>query len=599
MKLKDTYTRRIHLFLSLVLFIFSISSVSLSDSYGTIWGSIEEKNHRPLERVNIFIRNKTKDFEKKITSDLSGAFRFPGIPIGQYFIRIEANGYQALHIENIFIEPSCTIYLEVILNQKENKEPSSSSVFRVDFPNRANQTSLNETQIHNSPTAHNVWSLVENQDLSATTNRIDVGGLWGTTPALFSARGGSSWTQSIYLLNGMEVTNPYNTGSPLFFPDFYSLHYSNLYNSSLPPEALSPGGFLNIITREGTDQFHGSISSFLIHKILQSSNISPALIKEGITDSHSFNYLTDGNINLSGPIIPGKLTFFTSLTNFQLSQDLAEYEKENKSSVLSGLLSLRYRYLNGSLLFLWTGQTISHPSFGAERQIPFSSTIDLKEKYHVFQAIWDSRIRDRHFFKAGFSFSQGDMNSDAQTGSSGQHGIDIFKGIPSGAVPFTGQNQRDSLTFLLKGESLAENFLKAKHKFQYGFQLQRSFASSQKTIQDNLHLRFFDNTPVEVVKYNTPVHHQEAALHLNFFVQDTLVFSNLLSIYFGMHIVSSKGWIPDLVSSFEKNEIRWLHISPRLGITFPLSRSKTSALKISAARYYFTLPLSYLTYGNP
>jgi hypothetical protein len=45
--------------------------------------------------------------------------------------------------------------------------------------------------------------------------------------------------------------------------------------------------------------------------------------------------------------------------------------------------------------------------------------------------------------------------------------------------------------------------------------------------------------------------------------------------------------------------IDWINLSPRLGCVIPLSPAKTSAVKFSAARYYHTLPLSYLTYGHP
>lgn len=563
-------------------------------------GQIINSNNQALPNVQISISNKGTDFKQEFVSDTTGSFQVCGIPLGQYIIRFDAKGFQPYIRENIFLEPSQTLYIKVIF---KSKEASISRITRLDYSNCIYQTILDESQINELPSAHNVWSLIENQDLSATTNRIDTGGLWGSIPALYSSRGSCSWTQNIYLLNGMDVTDPYWTGKPLFFADFYALRYTQLINAAHPVQALNPGGYFNLMTKEETNEYHGSISIFNIHKFLQSSNISPALRKEGIFESHSFNHLTEGNFHLSGPIIPGKISFFSSVSAFDTSRNLADYEKDDKSSVLSGLLSLKFRYSISTLRLLWTGQILSHPSFGAERNVPFSSTSDRRDLYNVFQAIWDFRIRENNFLKAGLCFSHGDIRSSYQNEPLDYYGKDIFNKIPSGAAPLSSQDKRSRLNFLVKGESLFSFFPNARYKLQYGFQLQHCVSSSLEEIKDNLHLHFFQGLPLEIVKYNTPIEHQESAFHLNLFIQNTLTLSNFFSFYFGFNLASSRGGKPGQSSLSDgtgvKSSISWLNIAPRVGFIIPLSKAKTSALKISFARYYFTLPLHYLTYGNP
>lgn len=552
---------------------------------------------------------KDGNLEKILASDPSGSFLLCGLPLGHYTIRFEREGYQTLTQENVILEPSRTLYLRVTLVTNTEKQMPRYEQLELDYTNCFSQTVLDESQIHGSPSAHNAWSLVENQDLSATTNRIDVGGLWGSIPALFSSRGGCSWTQNIYLLNGLDVTDPYLTGIPLFYPDFYSLRFTQLINAGLPPQSLAPGSHFDLMTREGNTIQHGGDSFFFTHKNLQSSNVSPALEKEGIFESHSFNHLAEGNFHLSGPIIPKKLFFFTSLTASHTSRNLADYEKDDKSSIYSSFLSLKYRHSESIFRFIWTGQIVTHPSFGAGRHVPFSSTSDRKDIYNVFQAIWDSRIQENHSLKVGLCFAQGDLRSNFQNGFSEQHGSEIFRNIPSGAAPLAYRDKRNSLTLLIKGDSIASNFLRAAHRFQYGLKIQHCFSSSHKEIVNNTHLRYFDGNPLEIIQYNTPVDHGERALHMNLFAQNSLTFSNSISFYFGFNLATSLGWTPqDSSSSFkeedfgfsrEKGKISWLNISPRIGFILPLTKSKTLALKISAARYYFTLPLIYLTYGNP
>ena len=165
------------------------------------------------------------------------------------------------------------------------------------------------------PSGNSIWSLIENQDLSATTNRIDVGGLWNGIPGLFSARGSASWTQNEYRLNGMSVTDPYSGGFPLLYPDFLQLPNgpSGERRAFLPDRTHRAEPSISSPRTAGTD-IRGPSRHFTATRVLSSSNITPALRKEGLMENHTLNDSLDVHFDLSGPLVPGKLFFFTSWT---------------------------------------------------------------------------------------------------------------------------------------------------------------------------------------------------------------------------------------------------------------------------------------------
>jgi len=610
---KDTLLSFDSKVLRLFLFLFISVSTFISPAYpkesSSIWGQVldEEKNVFPGSKI--IISSRESGFQKSLISDESGFFKLSGLPAGFYSVRCQASGYHSYLKENLPFEPGNILYLKITLKPlRENEVVSPCS--SIDYSSCEHQTIIAKSQIHGYPSAHNIWSLIENQDFSATTNRIDVGGLWSSIPASFSSRGGCSWTQNTYLLNGFDISDPYWTGRPLLYPDFFSLRYSQFINAGHPPQALAPGAYYNLITEEGFLDYHGGASLFFIDQSMQSSNVTPELNKEGIYESHSFNSYLDSQVRLSGPLIQNKLFFFTSWTSLHISRDIADFESEDKSSVYTGFLSLTYRLPQNSLQFLLAGQSISHPTFGAGRDIPYSATSNQKNLYQVFQFIWNLRPSNGNFFKVGLSYNHGRTDSRFQEGAIGQHGLDIFENIPSGPAALAFEDKKSSLNFLLSGETLITMFFNANHRIQYGIQLHYSHSSSNKEIKDNLHLHFFEEQPLEIVKYNTPLHHQESAFHFHLFAQDSLTFPNFFSIYFGLHLAYSRGWVPsqepnlsnfDLPDGYSKKEhsFSWLNLSPRLGLIFPLSKSKKTALKISLARYYFSLPLNLLTYGNP
>ncbi len=597
-RLRSIFNKKYHFFVLFLLFSFLNSSIFAND-FGTIWGFCQDSAEKPLSQVLIHFTLHQQDRQESLQSDETGAFHITGLPPGLYTIRFEKENLQSKVFENILLDPSQTLYIAVSLSASSDNQ-TAPRISTIDYTNNVFQTVLNESQIHSSPSAHNVWSLIENQDLSATTNRIDVGGLWGDRPALFGARGNSSWTQNVYMLNGMDVTDPYWSGMPLFYPDFFSFQYYQLSNAVHPPNALSPGGHFNLMTREESSSITGGLSTYFIPKSFRSTNINPIVEREGIFESHTFDYFTDGNFHISGPIVPGKLNFSTSASVYQIGRDLAEFDTTDNSSVIAGLFSLKYQMTNSYFRFLWNGQTISSPSYGAGRDIPLSSTNNRKDLYNILQLIWNGRLGKKHVLQAGLSFAFGDQQSDFQADGSTDYTADIFTRKPKGIAPFETDNTRQTMSFMLQGQSLLPGIFRSLHKLQYGFQLKYASASSLITIQNNRHLYTFNDQPLEIALFNTPVQHKEAAYHLNFYLQETITFSSLVSLYLGLNIAKSRGWIPDAPAAAEPNSIiDWINLSPRFGFTIPLTDTKTSVIKFSAARYFHTLPLNYLTYGNP
>jgi hypothetical protein len=571
-----------------------------ADDTGSLWGRVVDSEGIPVVKARIHIEGISNGVRATLETDDSGYFRIPGMRAGQYTIWMQASGYHSSKKSHLNLLPSETLFIKGLSARQTTQDESSLGILYLDYSSSTQQTLIDQNQLRNTPSAHNVWALVENQDLSATTNRMDIGGLWGNIPALFSARGSVSWTQTTYLLNGFDLTDPYSTGQPLFYPDFYALSYSQLYNGAHLPFAISPGGYLNLMTQRGTPDFHGGFSAFYIHSSLQGSNITSGLQDEGIEAAHEFDYFIDGNVHLSGPLIDNKLTFFVSISANDLSRKMAEFDELDKSHVLSGFVSFHYNLSGGELQFLWTGQKLDYASFGADRRVPFEVTSDRSDRFNALQAVWTTRIKGKHYLKAGLNYNEGNITSRFQEDAEGPHGLLLFEETPSGIAPMAFEDNRKTLTFLVKGESFLGEHLKANHRLLYGLQFQYARATSQKTIAENLHLHFFKDRALEIVEYNTPLEHQESGLSMNFYIQDSLTLANFLALNVGLNLDYSRGWIPGQEeNSFgAESKIQWFNISPRIGIVIPLSPSKKAALKLSFARYYFRMPLSYLTFGN-
>jgi len=299
------------------------------------WGRIFGPDLKPIPGVEVVLSSERQSSGLRSASDASGFFYFLEVPRGRYRIRIDQDR-SSFPEKYLGLEAADTFYLEIKILSSSGDKDYSVEVSR-DESKFSSETFIPEHQIHDLPSGNSVWSLIENQDFSATTNRIDVGGIWRSIPALFSARGGGSWTQISYLLNGLNITDPYTGGVPLFYPDLWSVGSTRLSNAAHPAEYPSSGGYLDMTTKEGGNDFEGGFTAFYSHKALSSSNISPALQREGLFESHRLNSSFDGNFHFSGPVIRNRLFFFTSLTEMHLSRNIADYEGDDKAAISSGL----------------------------------------------------------------------------------------------------------------------------------------------------------------------------------------------------------------------------------------------------------------------
>ncbi len=555
-------------------------------------GTVMDREGRALANAKVALGTLDGARTAEASTNGRGAFAIAGLPQGSYSISCAYGGGTLVSSAPLELGEFETIFVGLkLVPSGPQKGLFIISLYR-DPSSPSTATTIDKDQMKLLPSGGSVWSLIENQDMSATTDRIDVGGMWSDVPALFSARGGTSWAQNEYRLNGMSVTDPYEGGHPFFVPDLDSLRTVRLENAGHPAGTLSPGGTLDLVTKNGGNAFAGSFAAFAGDRRLVSSNITPALEKEGILEANTIKSSLDLHADLSGPIVPGKVFFFTSLSALRITRDPAEFAENDKGAVTTGLLRLRYEAGRSSWSFLWTGQQAKDSAAGAGRKVPFISTLDRKNSANILQAEGTLHLTPGHVLAVGGGFNRADLSARFQKGGSGQAGIDLLGGV-SGPSAAAGQARRELVTAFVRGDLSAMSG-RTSHRLEYGAEVRKASASTRPEISGDILLRFLDGVPYEAVRYAAPAEHRESSLEGALFVQETLTFPDLIAISLGAHASYTRGRAGTGASAID-----WLHIAPRLGFVFPLSRSGRTSLRLFAGRYYHSLPLSWLAYGSP
>jgi len=504
--------------------------------------------------------------------------------------------------EEIELEPAQ--FLQVEFKFSESTRPPL--VEKYDLADIGAQTVVNSFQLSLLPAADNLWSIIENQDLSATTNRIDSGGLWVDSPALFSARGATSWTQNEFRLNGFNVTEPYFGGTPLFLPDLKAVEAIRHRNSLHPASATSPGGIIEIATKKGTSRFQGGTSYALIEPKLTTSNITPALEKEGLTDVHDFNHDRKLRLWLSGPLASENRRFYLSFYSQDLSRHIADYPGHNQSRLLSGLIRLDQATSWGELSFFWTGQQVRETEAGARRKMTPEATTSAKRNFHVAQLFWQSLPSSRLSFHSGLSLAYQKILSDPYVSPSATPCRELFRPVVWQAPLRYGEETRGHLNFQVNGNWLINFPSNSIHLASFGLEISRRFYSSELQIPGSTHLLFLEGQPAQVAFFAPASKELDNSLDISLYIEDSWQISRYFIFDVGAKVILTRGWSQPPsqkrswggLESASGSRVDWLSFLPRASLTVPFGGGKKGSLKFFFGQSAFFLPLNYLRWGN-
>ncbi|MHB8054429.1 MAG: carboxypeptidase regulatory-like domain-containing protein [Candidatus Aminicenantales bacterium] len=570
-----------------------ISAVSpppaAADNTGLLWGRVITADGAAVAGAKVTVTDENIGEEISVAADEAGWYSIVGLRAGEYTARAAASRLATATREHIVIEPSAFVAVTFRLDP-ENSGPGSADTREDLFP--AARTVISAAQIERLPTGNSVNSLIENQDSISTSNRIDVGGMGEALPSLFGSRGAVSWTQNTYAMNGLDITEPYSGGTPLIVADIYALDSFTLANAALPIQAATPGASIDLVPREGSATFHGGLWGFYLDKSFASSNITPALRAEGLTESDTFNRLMDLNFHLAGPLGGSGWTYFTSWSSYSVARDPADYETLDESHLASGVIHLVHEGIRRRLRIFWTGQLISHPSYGAGRNIPLEATVQRKETRHLLQFISESRPGTKSSSRYGLSLALAGENDALQTESGTPRRLEMFHDIPAGNGTEAAEESRIRLSAYFDGRTLAKNVGGTHHLFEYGAQVQYAGSSSDQTIPGNLRLLFYNGAPAQATVFDSPFRYRAAAARVDAYLQDRMILAGGVMLSVGLHAAGTFGWSGGAA-------LQRFNLSPRFAFEIPLSGTRTSGIRITAARYYWTVPLSWLTWGNP
>ena len=264
------YVRAILVALALLSFV----QVALAQEVtGVLNGSVKDPNGAVISGATVTITEADKHVVvRTVSTNDSGEFSAPNLLSGFYDVTVEAPSFKKSLLSRVKLDVGQRRAVDVVLEAGNISESVlvTSGPVAVESSTATNSTVINGDQVRQlAINNRNFVQLVTlapgvTNDLEDTvftgTNNPDGSGVNRT---LISVNGARS-TQNTFTIDGADVTDRGSNLTIQAYPSVDSIGEFAVLRSLYPAEAgRSGGGQVNIVTRSGGDQFHGSAFEFI------------------------------------------------------------------------------------------------------------------------------------------------------------------------------------------------------------------------------------------------------------------------------------------------------------------------------------------------
>lgn len=200
------------------------------------------------------------------TTDAQGRFSLPNLPVGPYQLVVNADGFRRYTQSGIVLQVNDSIQQNVQLQLgtvSENVEVQASASMVQTQDTSVSQV-IDERRINDLPlNGRQATSLVLLSGAAATAPGGDMSGSKNFYSSTTISIAGGQANGTNYLLDGGDNNDTFsNVNLPFPFPD--ALQEFSVETSSLPARnGLHPGGAVNIVTKSGSNQWHGDLFDYL------------------------------------------------------------------------------------------------------------------------------------------------------------------------------------------------------------------------------------------------------------------------------------------------------------------------------------------------
>ncbi|MDD5542504.1 MAG: carboxypeptidase regulatory-like domain-containing protein [Acidobacteriia bacterium] len=298
-----------------VMALFLTGPILAQTSRGTVSGTVYDASGAVIPAANVELKNIQTGVLRTSTSNNVGIYRFDAVDLGRYSLKVMVQGFKTFVTENIGVEAARTLTIDVTLQAGGGEtvvevNASADELLTKDAPIRGG--SFNPVDVVKLPISSlNPIALARTLPGVVLASGSSTFGNGGSSTQF--AVNGQRPRGNNYMLDGTD-NNDISVGGPAqAFNITDAVQEFSAQTSNFGTEfGRSGGGVFNVITKSGTNQFHGTVHWLFLSEVFDSLSNTRKLNNNLKKDVYTENVY---GFTFGGPIIKNKTFFFGAYQN--------------------------------------------------------------------------------------------------------------------------------------------------------------------------------------------------------------------------------------------------------------------------------------------
>jgi hypothetical protein len=258
----------------LVVFVLLSTALLVGQTFrGTILGTVTDPSGAVVGGATVKVRNLGTGQERTTTTSADGSYAVPELPIGQYSVTATLTGFRTAITNNVEVDVATERRVDVAFKTgqvSERVEVSGEELSHVETTSAELGGTLTTATIENLPVNGRDYTklIYLNPGVAGSPDQIsDSPGSFGT----FSMNG-SRGRANNFLLDGTDMNDGFRNdpaineagvfGDPATILPIDAVAELRVLSNYEAEYGRNSGGVINIVTKSGTNQVHGSLLEY-------------------------------------------------------------------------------------------------------------------------------------------------------------------------------------------------------------------------------------------------------------------------------------------------------------------------------------------------
>ena len=592
---------------------------------GNLYGTARDESGAVLPGVTATITGETGT--RSAVTGPTGTFRFLNLNRGDYTVTLALAGFAGL-TRQVRITSGENVEVDFAMKVSgvaETVEVQAETPL-VDSKKRGTATTMTNEELNLVPNARDPWGVLAAVP-GVLVDRVNIAGSENGQQASASGKGTDN-TDKSWNLDGLVITDMSATGASPSYYDFEAFQEITVSTGASDLQAQSGGIGVNLVTKRGTNVFHGGGRFLLAHSDTSRSNLPDGLANDsrllGSDTANAIQQISDYGFDIGGPILKDKLWFYFTwgkqdirLKTYTQNPDktlLSSYNAKLNWQPAASTNVSAFWFIGSKEKF---GRTAGFPlnpedGFNWDQKDAFEDKVGGPDRPHgLWKLQVDHTFSPNFFVSANGAYYNTGFTLTPRGGLDQSFTLDYVAGDAIGSyVDFTGV--RPQWHFNASGNYFFDG-LGGNHELKFGFGY-RDYTTTSITHYGGNQLVGVVNSPTDKIAWvarDGPIKY--AGKYLNAYVGDVFT-RDRFTFNLGLRWDGQKAKnlaseapanaalpdvVPALVYGGSDNLIDWSDISPRVGMSYALDASRRTVLRASYAYYADQLSFGNVADENP